>query len=94
MKRQAEAAQQKHIAEMKALAAREAQVWRKIESLLDTGRKIASVYDEATVLLEKLEQLAEFQDTRGSFQVRLHELGQKYASRPSLISRWKKRGWV
>jgi hypothetical protein len=94
MKRQAEAARQKHIAEMKALAAREAQVWRKIESLLDTGRKIASVYDEATVLLEKLEQLAEFQDTRGSFQVRLHELGQKYASRPSLISRWKKRGWV
>ena len=93
-KRQAEAAQQKHIAEMKALAAREAQVWQQVETLLDTGRKIASVYDEATALLEKLKQLAEFQDTRDSFQARLHHLAQKYASRPSLIDHWKKRGWV
>lgn len=93
-KRQAEAARQKHIAEMKSLAAREAQVWRKVETLLDTGRKIASVYDEATALLEKLKQLAEFQDTRDVFQARLHQLAQKYASRPSLIDRWKKRGWV
>ena len=93
-KRQAEAARQKHIAEMKALAAREAQVWRQVETLLDTGRKIASVYDEATALLAKLEQLAEFQDTRDSFQARLHQLAQEYASRPSLIKRWKKRGWT
>jgi hypothetical protein len=93
-KRQAEAARQKHIAEMKALAAREAQVWNQVEVLLDTGRKIASVYDEATELLEKLKQLADFQDTKDSFQARLHRLAQKYASRPSLIDRWKKRGWV
>ena len=93
-KRQAETARQKHIAEMKALAAREAQVWRQVETLLDTGRKIASVYDEATALLAKLEQLAEFQDTRDSFQARLHQLAQEYASRPSLIKRWKKRGWT
>ena len=93
-KRQAEAARQKHIAEMKALAAREAQVWQQVETLLDTGRKIASVYDEATALLEKLKQFAEFQDTRDVFQARLHRLAQKYASRPSLIDRWKKRGWV
>jgi hypothetical protein len=93
-KRQAEAARQKHIAEMKALAAREAQVWQQVETLLDAGRKIASVYDEATALLEKLKQLAEFQDKRDSFQARLQQLAQKYASRPSLIDRWKKRGWV
>ena len=93
-KRQAEAARQKHIAEMKALAARETQVWQQVETLLDTGRKIASVYDEATAILEKLKQLAEFQDTRDSFQARLHHLAQKYASRPSLIDRWRKRGWV
>ena len=92
--RQAEAARQKHIAEMKALAEREAQVWQQIETMLDTGRKIASVYDEATALLEKLKQLAEFQDTRDSFQARLQQLAQKYAARPSLIDRWKKRGWV
>ncbi len=67
-KRQAEAARQKHIAEMKALAAREAQVWQQVETLLDTGRKIASVYDEATALLEKLKQLADFQDTQDFFR--------------------------
>ena len=92
--RQAEAARQKHIAEMKALAAREAQAWQQVETLLDTGRKIASVYDEATALLEKLKQLAEFQDMRDVFQARLHQLAQKYASRSSLTDRWKKRGWV
>lgn len=93
-KRQKEAALQKHAAEMKALAAREMQVWSQIETLLDTGRKSASVYDQATALLEKLKQLAEFQDTQDSFQARLHQLAQKYASRPALIDRWKKRGWV
>jgi hypothetical protein len=93
-KRQTEAARQKHIAEMKALAAREAQVWQQVDNLLETGRKIASVYDEATDLLEKLKQLAEFQDTQDVFQARLQQLAQKYAARPSLIDRWKKRGWV
>jgi len=92
--RQAEGARQKHIAEMNALAARQAQVWQQVETLLDTGRKIASVYDEATELLDKLKQLADFQDTQDSFQARLHRLAQKYASRPSLIDRWKKHGWV
>jgi hypothetical protein len=94
MNRRALVARQKHIAEMKALAAREAQVWQQVDTLLANGRKIASVYDEATVLLEKLEQLSEFQDTREVFQVRLDQLAQKYSSRPALIDRWKKRGWV
>jgi hypothetical protein len=93
-KRQAEAARKKYVDEMKVLATREAQVWRQVEKLLDTGRKIASVYDEATALLEKLDQLAEFQHTRDVFRARLHHLAQKYASRPSLIDRWRKRGWV
>ena len=92
--RQAEAAHQKHIAEMKALADHEVQVWQQVETLLDTGHKIAAVYDEATGMLEMLNQLSEFQDTRDSFQARLQKLAQKYASRPSLIDRWKKRGWV
>ncbi len=66
-KHRAEAARQKYIAEMKALAAREAGVWQHVEVLLDTGRKIASVYDEATALLEKLKHLSEFQDTQDVF---------------------------
>jgi hypothetical protein len=92
--RRAVAARQKRIAEMKALAAREAQVWQQVVRTLDNGRKIASVYDEATAILEKLYQLAEFQNTRDVFRAHLHQLAQEYASRPSLIDRWKKRGWV
>jgi cell shape-determining protein MreC len=65
-----------------------------VDTLLANGRKIASVYDEATGLLEKLKQLSEFQDTRDVFHARLQQLAQKYSSRSSLIDRWKKRGWV
>lgn len=93
-KRQAEAARQKHIAKMKALAVREEQTWKKIEDLLDNGRKIASVYDEATGLLEKLKQLSEFQDTRDIFQQRLRRLAEKYAARSALMGRWHTRGWI
>ncbi len=93
-KRQVEAARQKHIAEMKALAAREEQTWKKVEDLLDNGRKIASVYDEATGLLEKLQQLSEFQDTRDIFQQRLRRLAEKYSARSALMGRWRTHGWV
>lgn len=93
-KRQAETARKKHIAEMKSLAARETQTWQQVENLLDNGRKIAFVYDEATDLLKKLQQLSEFQDTRDIFRTRLRQLAEKYASRPSLIDRWRKQGWI
>jgi hypothetical protein len=92
--RQAEAAHQMHIAEMKALVEHETQVWQQVETLLDTGHKIAAVYDEATGMLEKLKLLSEFKATRDIFHARLQKLAQKYISRPSLIDRWKKRGWV
>ena len=93
-KRQEEAALQRHIAEMHSLAAREQQTWLFVEDLLDNGRKIASVYDEATALLEKLHQLSEFQDSRDIFFKRLHRLADKYAARSALMSRWHRRGWV
>ncbi|MGE5222046.1 MAG: hypothetical protein ACM3PY_06395 [Omnitrophica WOR_2 bacterium] len=93
-KHQAETARRKHIAEMEALSTREEQTWQQVDNLLENGRKIASVYDEATALLDKLEKLAEFQDTQPAFQARLRHFIQKYASRPSLIERWKKRNWV
>jgi hypothetical protein len=38
-KRQAETARQKHLSEMKALASRKEQTWKKVENLLDNGRK-------------------------------------------------------
>ncbi len=93
-RRQAEEARLKHITEMKALAKREPQVWQEVDRLLENGQKIASVYDQATALLESLQKLSEFQDTRDIFQARVHQLAEKYASRPSLIKRWQKQGWV
>ena len=92
--RQTEAARQKHIAEMKALAAQEEQTWNRVEDLLENGRRIASVYDEATGLLEKLQQLSEFQDTRDVFQQRLRRLAEKYSARSALMSRWRVKGWI
>ena len=93
-KRLAEAARQKHVAEMKALAAQEEQTWAKVENLLENGRKIASVYDEATALLEKLQQLAEFQDTNIRFRQRVRRLAERYSSRSALMSRWRGKRWV
>ncbi len=81
-------------AAMKALAAREEKVWQEVETLLDTGRKIASVYEQATAMLEELEQLSKFQDTLEGFLARLQQLAQKYLTRPSLVRRWKDLGWM
>jgi hypothetical protein len=92
--RRAEAARRQHIAEMEALAKNEAQVWLQVDDLLQNGRRIASVYDEATGLLLKLSQLAEYQDRRSGFLSRLRQLAEKYAARPALIGRWEHHGWV
>ncbi len=94
IERKAQEARRKHVAEMKAFAQRERQVWQQVDDLLGNGRKIASVYDEATGLLEKLKQLADYQDTQDTFFVNIRHLVTKYGSRPSLIERWKKHGWL
>jgi hypothetical protein len=92
--RQAKEARMKHIAEMKALAKRETEVWQEVDRLLENSKKIASIYNEATIILEPLQDLSEFQDTGDIFCSRVHELAEKFASRPSLMERWKQRGWL
>jgi hypothetical protein len=77
--RKAEVMRKKHLAEMKSLSKREIPVWQEVDQLLESRRKIASVYDEATVLLEKLKQLSDFQDTRDIFYIRLEALAKKYS---------------
>lgn len=93
-RRKTEVARQNHIAEMKALTKREPQEWQEIDRLVETGQKSASVYDQATARLEKLKQLAEFQDTRDLFFTRVRQLAEKYSSRSSLIRRWREQGWI
>jgi hypothetical protein len=92
--RKAQEARKKHINEMEALAQNEAQVWKQVDDLLGNGKKIASVYDQATGLLEKLEQLADYQGTRKIFSSNIRVLAGKYSSRTSVIDRWKKHGWL
>ncbi len=92
--RQTEAAHRKHLAEMKALATGEAQTWQRVHDMLANGRKIASVYDEATQTLEKLQQLAEFRGRGDDFRANLRQLAERYRARPSLIERWGTRGWI
>jgi len=92
--RLADEARARQIAEMKALAQREPQTWNQLYDLLETGGKTASVYDQATATLEKLKQLSEFQNTPDQFSARIQDLARKYGSRPSLMDRWKKRGWL
>lgn len=92
-KRQAEEGHKKHIAEMQELANREAKSWQDVENLIQSGYA-ASNYDEATALLGKLQQLAEFHGTQSNFDIRLRALMEKYKGRSALIGRWKKKGWV
>lgn len=93
-KHQAEEKRKKHIAEMQELAKREAQTWQDVEKTLENGYTARS-YDDATALLDKLHQLAEFQQgTQSNFNVRLNSLAEKYKARSALIGRWKKKGWV
>jgi len=92
-KRQAEEKRKKHIAEMQELAKRETQTWQEVEKTLESGYT-ASNYDHATNLLDKLQQLADFQETQANFNARLGELMEKYKARTALMGRWKRKGWV
>jgi hypothetical protein len=92
-RRQAEEKRKRHVAEMQKLAKREAKTWQDVEDLIQSGYA-ASNYDEATILLVKLHQLAEFQGTQIRFDVRLQELVEKYKSRSALMGRWRKKGWM
>ncbi len=91
-RRQTEERHKQHITEMKNLAKREAQTWQEVEKLL-LGYT-AKAYDEATVLLVKLQQLSEFQETQVPFQQHVHSLAERFKSRSTLIARWKAKGWV
>jgi hypothetical protein len=92
-KLKADQARRQHIAAMKSLAGRENQAWLDVEKMIEEGTKSASVYESATNRLEQLQQLAEFQDTRDIFLSKVLRLAEKFASRTSLIARWKKHGW-
>jgi hypothetical protein len=93
-RQKAEEARMRHIVEMKELARREPHVWQEVDRLLETGQKSAAAYDQVTAQLDKLKQLAEFQDTLDPFFTRVRTLAEKYSSRTSLLRRWREQGWI
>ncbi len=92
-KRLAEKTRKKYIARMKKLEKDEAQLWLSVERILTGGAK-AKVYDEATEVLDKLYELAEYKGKGFRFKTQTRAFAKQYERRLSLIERWEKRGWV
>ena len=78
-------ARKKHEAEMKELAACEADVWRQVVARVDT--KQTKGYEEAVLLLKKLAQLAEFNGSKAEFRRRVAELCEQYSRLSGFQSR-------
>jgi hypothetical protein len=83
-------AEAKRVAEMEALAAREAQAWRDVDDLIQEGN--ATSYQKAVALLARLKQLAAYQDQEDAFQERLNQIYDQYARRKALLRRLRDAG--
>jgi hypothetical protein len=82
-----DAARKKRIQKLEALAPKEAQLWKRVEELIEF--KQAKPYDEATALLKDLRDLAEHQGRLSEFIQRFEKLKSDYNNRPALITRFK-----
>ena len=92
-KRLAEEVHKKYIARMKKLEKDEDKLWLSVERILAGGAK-AKLYDEATVVLESLHELAEFKGEGFRFKTQIRAFAKQYDRRLALIERWKKRNWI
>jgi len=84
-RRRKEAARREHHADMEALASREEEIWREVESLVEM--KQPKHYEAAVQLLAKLKELFEFRDLKADYRQRLSILCERYRNRPGLKSR-------
>lgn len=80
-------AKKKRIRELDALAPYEAETWEKVVELIEL--KQAKPYDEATMLLKDLRDLAEHQGRSPDFIQRFEQLKANYQTRPALMARFK-----
>ncbi len=92
-KRAEEERRKNHIARMKKLEKEEPQLWLDVERVLTGGAK-ASVYDEATEILKKLYELAEYKEEGFRFKTQVQRFAKQYDRRLALITRWERKGWV
>jgi len=92
-KRVAEERRKNHIARMKKLEKEEDQLWLSVERILTGGAK-AKLYGEATDVLDKLHELAEFKGEGFHFKRQIKTLAKLYDRRSALIKRWEKMNWI
>ncbi len=92
-KRVAEERRKNHITHMKKLEKEEPKLWLEVERVLAGGTK-AKLYDEATEILEKLHELAEYKGEGFRFKAQVQRFAKQYDRRLALIKRWARRGWV
>lgn len=82
------AAQVKRTKYLETLSLTEDQTWQQVLDLIAT--KQSKSYDEATVLLQDLCDLAKSRGRSSEFSQRLEKLKSSYSSRPALMTRFKK----
>ncbi len=73
---QKEEARRRHVEEMEALANRETEVWREVESFIEM--KQPKLYDAAVLKLGKLKELSEFRNNTVTFRKQVKALCERY----------------
>jgi len=85
-------AEARRIAELKALAGRQDEAWGEVDALIRQSK--AKAYDEAVQLLNKLKDLAEYQNRPFVFEEHLGQIREQYSRRYALMRRLRKAGLV
>ncbi len=86
------AAEAKRLAELEALAQREEAAWADVGVFLQSYQ--ASNYDQATIMLAHLKELAVHQGREPAFNARITLLAEEYKNRPSFIDRLRAAGLI
>lgn len=92
---QARRAEQERIAQqprLDALAKREDEAWREVDSLAEA--KLPKPYDQATALLKDLKALAEREGRPAEFQRRIESLCERHRPKRTLLGRIAKAGLI
>jgi hypothetical protein len=91
-RQQKAAAEAARLAELAALAEREEVTWEEADSLVASYQPKA--YDEATLLLSRLQELAAHRRQEEAFAERVARLADKYSRRPSFLDRLRTAGLI
>ena len=86
----AAAAEKRWIAELEKLARTEEQAWQAVDALL--AEKRWKAHEQAVTQLQQLRDLADYQDTRGTFNRRVKQLRAKPQARQALTKRFDRAG--